>query len=95
MGMGTLSINFSNHPVTPNSVTNAALTKNAPVASAMPKPPATAAVAKTAAPGVDHATITGFFNHSDGTSEHKPMPQPKAHIHELICAGVAPKAMAA
>ena len=39
--------------------------------------------------------ITGWRHHSDGSSVHKPMPRPSAHIHELICAGVAPSAVAA
>ena len=37
------------------------------------------------------ATITGLRSQSDGSSVHKPMPRPSAHIHELICAGVAPR----
>ena len=61
----------------------------------MPKPPATPAVASTAAPGVLQATITGFFSHSEGPSVHRPMPRPSAHIQELISAGVAPSAVAA
>ena len=59
------------------------------------KPPAAAAVASTAAPGVLQATITGLRSTSDGSAEHRPMPRPSAHIHELICAGVAPSAVAA
>ena len=39
--------------------------------------------------------MTGLRSHSDGTSEHRPMPRPSAHIHEVICAGVAWKACAA
>jgi len=67
----------------------------APTASAMLKPPASPAVANTAAPGVDHATMTGLRSSSDGTREHRPMPSPSAHIHDVICAGVAWKACAA
>ena len=52
-------------------------------------------VSVTAAPGVDHATITGLRKISDGTSEHSPMPKPNAHIQDVICAGVAPNACAA
>jgi hypothetical protein len=59
------------------------------------KAAASPAVASTAAPGVDQATITGFLSHSEGTSEHSPMPMPSAHIHEAISAGVALKASAA
>jgi hypothetical protein len=51
----------SNQPVTPASVISAAHTMNAPTASAMLKTPARPAVASTAAPGVDQATITGFL----------------------------------
>ena len=89
------SIRRSNQPVTPTSVVSAAQTKKAPVASAMPKPPEAPAVASTAAPGVLHATMTGSRNHSDGTSVHRPMPQPSAQIHDAVCAGVAPSAVAA
>jgi len=39
--------------------------------------------------------MTGFFSHSEGIAEHRPIPQPSAHIHELICSGVALKACAA
>ena len=67
----------------------------APTASFIVKPPARPALASTAAPGVLQATITGLRNHSEGTSVHRPMPRPIAHIHEAITAGVAPKACAA
>ena len=93
--MGKWFMARSNQPVTPTSVISAAHTMNAPTASAMLKPPATPAVASTAAPGVLQATITGFFRISDGTAVHRPMPRPSAHIHEVICSGVAPKASAA
>ena len=86
---------FSNQPVTPNSVMSAALTMKAATASPMLNPPASPAVASTAAPGVDQATITGFFSHSEGSTEHSPMPIPSAHIHEAVSAGVALKASAA
>ena len=52
-------------------------------------------MANTAAPGVLQATITGFLSTSEGSAEHSPMPRPSAHIHELICSGVAPSAVAA
>jgi hypothetical protein len=57
---GMRFMTFSNQPVTPNSVISAALTMKAATASAIEKPPASPAVASTAAPGVDQATITGF-----------------------------------
>ena len=85
----------SNHPVAPASVISAAQTMNAPTASAMENPPARPAVASTAAPGVDQATITGFLRISEGMAEHRPMPRPRAHIQEVICAGVAWNACAA
>ena len=61
----------------------------------MPNPPATPAVASTAAPGVLQATITGWRSHSEGSTLHSPMPRPSAHIHEASWAGVAPSAVAA
>ena len=68
---------------------------NAPTASAMLNPPAAPAVASTAAPGVDHATMIGFLSHSDGSAVHSPMPTPSANIHDAICIGVALNASAA
>ena len=83
---------FSNQPVMPNSVTSTALTIKAPTASDIEKPPASAS---TAAPGVDQAIMTGWRSHRDGTSEHRPMPSPSAHIQDAISAGLAPNARAA
>ena len=74
---------------------SSALRMKAPMPSAMLKPPASAAVATTAPPGVDQATITGFFRISDGISVHSPGPMPMAQIHDVTCAGVAPSACAA
>ena len=82
-------ISFSNQPVTPTKVISAAQTMKAPTASAMSKWPASPAVASTAAPGVLQATITGLRHHSEGSSEHKPIPQPSAHIQLLSWPGVA------
>ena len=84
----------------PASAMNAAHTMNAPTASAMPNPAplalaATPAAASTAAPGVDQATMTGCLSHPEGNAEHRPMPNPNAHIQEVICAGLAPNACAA
>ena len=79
----------SNQPVTPTRMMNAALTMKAPMASPMEKPPARPAVANTAAPGVDQATMTGMRKISEGTSEQSPMPRPSAQIQEVICSGVA------
>ncbi len=87
---------LSNQPVTPNSVISAAQTMKRhrpprPWKTRWPAP----AVASTAAPGVHQATITGFCSHSEGITEHSPMPIPSAHIHEAIISGVATKACAA
>ena len=89
------SMSFSNQPLKPSSAISAALMMKAPTASAMEKPPASPAAARTAAPGVDQATITGLRSSSEGSAQHKPIPQPSAHIQELICAALAPKACAA
>ncbi len=88
-------ITRSNQPVAPTSTMSAAQAMKAPTAWSMEKPPASPAVASTAAPGVLQATMTGWRSISEGTAEHRPMPRPRAHIHEVICAGVAPKACAA
>lgn len=92
---GMRFMTFSNQPVTPKSTISAALTMNAPTASFIENPPASPAVANTAAPGVDQATMTGFLSHSEGSAEHSPMPSPSAHIQDVICAGVAPNTCAA
>jgi len=95
ISMGMRFMARSNQPVTPHSAIKTAQTMKAPTASAMEKPPASPAVASTAAPGVDQATITGWRNNREGSSVHSPMPRPSAHIHELVCSGLAPKACAA
>ena len=77
-------ITRSNQPVTPARVMSNALIMKAPMASPMLKPPANPAVASTAAPGVDQATMTGWRKISEGTSEHRPMPSPSAHIQDVI-----------
>jgi hypothetical protein len=58
-------------------------------------PPAKPAVAKTAAPGVLQAIMTGLRNHKEGIKLHKPIPKPNAHIHDVSCSGLALKARAA
>ena len=62
------------------------------MASPMPKP---LLPAISAAPGVDQAVSTGCRVHSDSPIEVMPMPRPSAHIHDVVCAGVAPSACAA
>ena len=93
--MGIRSATRSKPLVAPTRITSKEHTMNAPTASPMEKLPAAPAVASTAAPGVDQATITGLRSNSDGTREHRPMPKPSAQIHDVICAGVAPKLWAA
>ena len=95
MPIGMRFITRSNQPVAPHSAISTALIMNAPTASLMLKPPATPAVASTAAPGVLQATMTGNLSHNDGTNEHKPMPTPSAHIQDVMISGVALKACAA
>ncbi len=88
-------ITRSNQPVAPATAMSSAQIMKAPTASAMLKAPEAPAVASTAAPGVDQATITGWRMSIEGTSEHSPMPSPSAQIQEVICPGVAWKAWAA
>ncbi len=95
MAMGMRFMTRSNQPVAPARVMSAPHTRNAPIASFMEKPPARPALASTAAPGVLQAIITGCFKSSDGMADVRPMPSPSAHIHEVICSGVAPNACAA
>ncbi|OIQ71219.1 hypothetical protein GALL_471670 [mine drainage metagenome] len=95
IAMGRWSMTRSNQPVTPHSVIRAAHSMKAPTACPMEKPPATPAVASTAAPGVLQATITGLRKISEGSAVHSPMPRPSAHIQEVMSSGVAPKASAA
>ncbi len=64
-----------------------------PTASAIGTPAALAT--SIAAPGVDQAVTTGIFQRHDRPMQVRPMPMPSAHIHELVCAGVAPSACAA
>ena len=73
------------------------------ISSAETRKPATASpidtpaalVARTAAPGVDQAVTTGIFQRSDRAMQVAPMPMPRAHIQEAVCAGVASNACAA
>jgi len=95
MAMGKWFITRSNQPVAPLMVINTAQSMNEPTASGMENPPLMPAVARTAAPGVLQATMTGLRSSSEGTAVHSPMPSPRAHIQELICAGLAPNARAA
>ena len=95
MAIGMRFITRSNQPVTPNKVINMAQAMKAPTASFIEKPPVKPAVAKTAAPGVLQATMTGLRSQSEGMALHKPIPRPKAHIHEVNCSGVALNANAA
>jgi enoyl-[acyl-carrier protein] reductase I len=73
----------------------AALAINAPTAWPMVKPPASPALAKTAAPGVLQATITGLRIINDGMAVVRPMPMLIAQTQEANISCVAPKACAA
>jgi hypothetical protein len=95
MAMGMRFMTRSNQPVAPARTMSTAHTMKAPTACAMENPPASPAVASTAAPGVLQATMTGCFRISEGMAEHNPMPRPSAHIQEVMSSGVAPKASAA
>lgn len=83
----------SNQPVAPHSHISTPHTKKAPVASARLTP--VAALAITAAPGVDQVINTGIRVHKDKPMVVRPMPRPKASTHEVIWSGVAPKDRAA
>ena len=67
-------------------------TMNAPVAAGSDTP---CVAASSAAPGVDHAVSTGWRYQSDRPMLVSPVPTPSAHIHDVICAGVAPRPCAA
>jgi hypothetical protein len=69
-----------------------ALTMKAPVASGTVTPCVTA---NTAAPGVDQAVNTGCRYQRLNTKLVPPMPKPRAHIQDAVCASLAPKACAA
>jgi hypothetical protein len=92
MACGMRSITRSKARVQPASMISSPQTTKAPTASPRPKP---LLPAISAAPGVDQAVSTGWRVHSDRPIEVMPMPRPSAHIHEVVCAGVAPSAWAA
>jgi len=87
------SITCANQPVNPASVTRAAQATKAPTACSIGTP--TPALTSSAAPGVLQAVSTGLRVHSDSPAEVTPMPRPSAHIHDTVCACVAPSAAAA
>ena len=84
----------SNQPVTPHSHINAPHSTKAPVASARLTPPP-AALAITAAPGVDQVMRMGARAHSERPSVPSPMPTPRASTQDVTWAGVAPSDWAA
>ena len=57
IGIGMRDMPRSNQPVTPKRSRSAPETRNAPIAADMGSP--AALVARSAAPGVDHAVTTG------------------------------------
>ena len=83
----------SNQPVTPHSHISTPHTRKAPTASDRLTP--VAALAITAAPGVDQVIRMGARVHSDRPSVLRPMPRPSASTQEVICSGVAPRERAA
>ncbi len=89
---GTRSISRSNSPDAPAIVISTAETMNAPVATGNVMP---CVAASSAAPGVDHAVSTGWRYQSDRPMLVRPVPTPSAHIHEVVCSGVAPRPCAA
>ncbi len=86
------SINFSNQPVRPLTRISAPQSRKAPTASGSVSP---CVAAINAAPGVDHATLTGSRVHNDSPRLVMPMPRPSAQIHEVVCCALAPTAWAA
>src|SRR5690606_24235519 len=92
-GSGTRPSSRSNTPENPATATSTPLSRKPATASSIGTP--AALVTSTAAPGVDQAVTTGIFQRSDRPMQVAPMPRPSAHIHEAVCAGVAPIACAA
>ena len=88
--VGILSINRANKPLTPANTINSPQNTNAPIACGRLTP--ARLVTSSAAPGVDHATMTGCLYQRDKPKVHKPMPKLSAPIQEPICAGLAPAA---
>ncbi len=95
-GIGIRSITRSNQPVAPTATISSAETMKAPVASAIPEPAARAGDGEHfAAPGVLQAITVGLAQPERRQHFVRPMPQPSAHIHDAVCAGVAPSDCAA
>src|SRR3989344_4489055 len=83
----------SNQPVAPLAHISTPHTRKAPTASARLTP--VAALAITAAPGVDQVISTGMRVHSDRPMVDRPMPMPSASTQDVTCSGVAPSDRAA
>src|SRR5690625_1268675 len=92
-GPGTLESNHPNQPVNPTIAAATDATRNAPTASANEKPPKEAM--SSAAPGVDHATMTGMRVKRLSTMLHRPLPIDSAHTQEAVCASSRPAARVA
>jgi hypothetical protein len=67
--------------------------RKAPVASSIERP--AALVTSRAAPGVDQAVTTGIRYRSERSAQVRPIPSPRASIHEPTWAVDAPTAPAA
>ena len=74
-------ITRANQPVTPHNHISTPHTMKAPVASDKLTP--LAALAITAAPGVDHVIKMGARVHRDSPIELKPMPSPSTNTHDV------------
>ncbi|MOA15641.1 hypothetical protein D3C78_1358080 [compost metagenome] len=90
---GKRFISASKAPLTPISHTARPASTKPPMASGYGTPGRDAS--STAAPGVDHAVITGIFQRHDSHSPATPEPSDTAHSHEASCAGVSPACCAA
>ena len=92
MACGMRSITRSNSRVTPANTINTPQATKAPMASPIATP---LVPAISAAPGVDQAVSTGSRYRHERPIVVSPMPRPRAQIHDVACAGVAPRACAA
>ena len=75
----------------PQSASSAPQITNAPTAEANP-PFGTAAVASSAAPGVDHAMVIGIFRRQLNSTQPRPIVRQSANNPDAACASDAPTA---
>jgi hypothetical protein len=85
--IGRRPIILSKQPLNPETVISIAETRKAPIASGIETP--AALVISIAAPGVDQAVRIGTRKRNERVMLVRPMPRPRAPIHEAISAGVA------